>query len=337
MNCNATIEEELARIKALYPNMWESLPSDSDEEIRKEKRKMKKKKGRQGRSFEVRRRRELEKKLQAEYCKEHETKYKDCMNCGSKGNFVEDHHSGDLICQRCAAINESHGLASSNHVMMGSLITSKKYVKITHFRERVAQFRGNDPEQPEEVILKIRVQLESERTRYGPTWSFGYKTFSNILKDCGLDSKLASHWIQFRRRLGFNPVPENIPEDILHRIIVRFNCVAIAFAQTIHISTPSEVAPCLKRKNIMNINYVFMMLARLEDESFFKHYAKYFPQLISPSQPKLNNERWELIVDYCKTHFRTYATRVKQNLYYFDWEYKPLLETDLVKYFYYFD
>jgi hypothetical protein len=86
-----------------------------------------------------------------------------------------------------------------------------------------------------------------------------------------------------------------------------------------------------KRRNIVNVNYVTVQLLRLESEEVFQAWGKYFPQLTSKKQPRMNNERWQILMKGCRERYEYFSfQKTEEVIYLGDWEYKELTP-DLIK------
>jgi hypothetical protein len=300
----------------------------------------KKKKGRQGRSMEVRRKKELERQgwYQGQRYFFQSDQIPKCRECGSQNCFVEDHSSGDLICTSCGVVSEElGGLGFVSNCFTHNPLVSKPYQKVVHFRQRISQLLCRDPEQEFDHLRMIRDYVIRENYRLGNPSFYGIKTFSYICRALGLNPKIASHWMQIRKRLGIEPscYPNPSPE-LLHRITMRYICVAHCFDSTLRRKRGEASPNPLKRNNVINLNYSIIQLIRMESESEFFRLAKFFPQLISHNQPALNNKRWEIILEECRTKYSKFSDPLRGEPFSFDWPYKPILVEDLVKYFYFF-
>lgn len=116
------------------------------------------------------------------------------------------------------------------------------------------------------------------------------------------------------------------------RLKIRYKFVSKAFDCVIR----DHPDPWIRRKNIINLNYTIVQLLRLEDESLFRMYGRYFPQLTGSQQTTVNNARWKLIVDYCTFHFAGSHNPVTSEQFVFNWEFKPLEMRDIIWYCTYF-
>lgn len=291
-----------------------------------------KEKGRQGRSAAVRKRKAEERaaltlSLNVEKCQE----------CGSSDDFVEDYSSGDLVCTRCGAVGQGGGLAFSCFAFTHNPNSSKPYQKVVHFRQRISQLLCRDPEQDEEKVEKLRVYISANQALLGSPNFYGIKTFSMICRKVGISPKLASHWMQLRKRLELEPSCSPPPSaKLLHRITMRYICIANCFESTLKKRKGEEANSPLKRNNVINLNFSIIMLIRIESEEEFERLAKFFPQLISQNQPGINNRRWEIILEECRKKYQRFADPLRGEPFEFDWPYKPILVEDLVKHFYFF-
>lgn len=305
----------------------------------REKHEVQKPKGRQGRSKEVRERKEREKREREMILGPQQSPLSTCVGGCKNPTFLEDHASGDLICMECASVQSSGGLSFGDNDN-SSKTNSKPYMRIVHWRQRLAQMRTIDPEQKQEHVDMIgefiREKFEGEKN---PAF-IGKSTFASICRKLNLDPKISTHWIQLRKRLGIEPfLDENcFDPEIGARVNMRYFCVSIAFQNTLQKkgSKLVKVTEELLRNNVMNLNFVIVQLFRLESEELFRKLAKYLPQLISQKQPRINNMRWRVIMEYCKTHYSVVSDPVKGNFFSFEWKYIPLTTSDLLSYFYFF-
>jgi len=282
------------------------------------------KKGRQGRSkaSRLRDKQHVEDKKKME---EHENKFvQKCMECMEENRLIEDHHSGDLICENCGVIQADGGLGFSDK-MFSNLKMSKMYQREVHFQQRIASLLSTDPALPESVIEEIGKEIELNLDKYkGTTETFGKVTFSQVLSKLHLDRRLSRHWIQIRKRLGYKPSVPPINGSTLSKIKLRYQCISRAFSKCLYAPNHSSKQHHLQRKNILNLNYVMVQLLRLEDQQSYKQLACFFPQLASDNQPQLNNKRWKILMEYCSTNFEQYSDPKVEENHDFHWEYKPL-------------
>jgi len=272
-------------------------------------KKKKNKKGRQGRSAEVRKRKEEEKKKR-EWSFSENKSYSQCPECNTQ-DLIEDYTSGDLICRQCGMIIGCGGLAFAFHSPAASFIGSKPYQKVVHFRQRLSQLEAKDPEQDEKVVQSIKEFIINNQNQLGPLSTYGIKTFSLICRKLKIKATVATHWIQLRRRIFCLAEPEVRLNPLFKiRITMRYICIAHCFNYIL--KKPKEekkTTSSLKRNNIVNLNYSIIQLIRLEDdenETNFKGLARFFPQLISQNQPAINNQRWKLLIEECQKKYQNF-------------------------------
>lgn len=308
--------------------------------------KIKKKKGRQGRSAEVRariakERQDAEKLYQDKGINLNQFRVEmTCKGCLQTDFFSEDYSSGDVVCTNCGVIESTGGLGFAIHMPSMMTMCSKPYQRVVHFRQRLAQLLCRDPEQPQDMIDKMEEFIDKSTHRaYSNPQRFGYKTFSRMLKDLGYKTKFAEHWMQFRKRLNLWPycTSDELTPHMVHRITYRFSCISAAFDRTLLIpkGKRGQWAP-LSRHNVVNLNFIIIMLIRMENEAAFRCMAKYFPQMISQDQPSKNNKRLKILVAYCAENFRTAGDPSKGDSEGFDWPYKPITVQEILDYFTYF-
>ena len=304
--------------------------------IRQEERdKKKQKKGRQGRSHESRRR--------AEEVKKHYMQFKDdvisCKDCGCT-DLVEDHQSGDLICSDCGLVHSGGGVLFDEHFCIRGKL-SKRYQELVHFRQRLAQLRGWDPMIKSKIFNRLTIELRNNKA---DLTNMGKRRVSKALTNLKLPRRFSANWIQIRRRMGLNPVPDDTQGDAMlwTRMNFRYSCLATAFHKTLSRKTDDgdkkkDVPKALQRKNIINVNYSFIQLLRLEDEKYLEIYGRYFPQLCSKEQPQKNNRRWKILIEYLDQHYKKLGVPKLESVYCFNWEYKPLTQALIEKHCMFFD
>jgi len=255
-----------------------------------------------------------------------------CKSC--KGvDFVEDHSSGDLICvsPECGLVYASGALFFNiNTIPMKN--PSKPYQRVVHYQQRMTQLLGNDPEVDEASFQLIRESV-SNRKDYE---TFGKRSFSKLLRELGLDPKIATHWIQLRIRLGWEDPLSCFDEQLLLRCHARYVCVSQAFQNTFHLAPGESKKNKIQRKNIITLNFSIPMILRLESESVFRKAAKYFPQQNNSSHLEINNERWRIIVEYCQRNYRVMEDPVRGIMYQFEWNFMPINFSDVIGYFTHF-
>lgn len=297
-------------------------------------------KGRQGRSRESR---ERQKRVKEE-TKHIKIEYDNCSNRSCRAphsDFLEDSSSGDVICSQCGVVQSTGALGFSNLVSFRFKNKSKPYQKVVHFRQRYAQLVGKDPYIQDAVFLQIRDEVLRD-----PNISlarFGKKSLSLVLKRLeGGDQlkRLSANWIQVRRRMGLDHVPGEVenPPLLYKRLCARYICVANIFLELLF-SEDGERGKedSLERRNIVNVNYLFVQLLRLESEEMFQEWGKFFPQLHSKRQPRINNLRWKILVEGCKNRYKQFAIYRTEEKLLLDWEYKELTKEDINKYCSFFD
>jgi len=282
-----------------------------------------------------------------------------CKSCRGF-EFVYDHCSGDTICQLCGRVQSESGLGSSDNMGLGMQLRllSKPYDRLVHFQQRIAQLTTRDPALPrwflrtlgcflDENKLTMELNLGVNSTNWGKqSWIkiFQSELFQSYLRHVApshkpkrgqmpkTPSKLAIHWIQIRKFLGLDPWRVDLDSEVLAELRMRYRLVSQAFDQTLRkpgegqtrLPIHEQLAP-LSRKNIVNVNYTMAQLLRIVRPELWKEYAKFIPQLVSSTQPAQNNARWEVIVTFCRKHFRTQA-HVALPL---DWPYHTLTLTEL--------
>lgn len=251
-----------------------------------------------------------------------------CRECKKPTDFVEDHASGDLVCMDCGLVHSTGGLDFNvNTIRMKN--PSKRYMRIVHYQQRMTQLLGNDPEVEEDVMETLRKKLKDVANRK----QFGKRSFAKVLRELGLEPKIAGHWVQLRIRLGWDDPLICFHEELLLRLKARYFCLEKAFEETLHVPSGVRRTSKLQRKNIITLNFSIPMIIRMEDESVFKEVAKFFPQQSNPQHPELNNERWKILIEHCQKKYTRMVLPVKDMVFYFDWPYIPMTYADVIGYF----
>lgn len=283
--------------------------------------KRKKPKGRQGRSKKVREE-QRKRKEQMEQMGYGGQVFLGCTYCSKRDSMLEDLETGDMVCGNCGVVGQTGLMASSQSTMNPPL--SKPYQKRVHYQQRIAQLRNIDPRLPKEVVRSVERYVFQNLDSLPSTDVIGIGSFGRILKILGYPSKLASHWIQLRVEL-FGDKPVEIPTETLKRCSMRYFCIAQAF--DLNLEKIRELNQLykndkngLRRKNIINLNYTIVQIFRLESEELFRLVAPYFPHVRSPVQPRLNNQRWRILIDYCEKHYKLACDPVHGDLYSFQWD-----------------
>lgn len=290
-------------------------------------------KGRQGRSKESRKRAAEHHIETAESFQKIKENVSQCFDCHADFTLVEDHQSGDIVCTACGVVQPcGQGLGFMKN-MFSNKTLSRPYFRPVHFRQRIAQLLCHDPKLPRDVIKQIgRELIENEHIYKGNEKTYGKFTFSQVLHRLSLDRKQAKHWIQIRQRLNFSPLPPLLTIS-MRRLAARFFCISQAFQKTLFIPPKEKPKNYLQRRNIINLNYTMVQLWRLEDAEEFCRIAPYLPQLSSDKQPNLNNNRWKILIEEVSQNFTHFEDPCTGEIYSFNWEYIPLSNQDIIKYF----
>lgn len=213
---------------------------------------------------------------------------------------------------------------------------SKPYSRVVHLRQRLAQLTCRDPKQEDSVVYQIGQYIENHFEPEVIPY-IGKNTFASVCRKLGLKAKIATHWMSLRKELLMFPFidKDDLPRQLLNNVTMRYYCISQAFLHTLKKQTPSDRSP-LKRNNVINLNYVMIQLFRLEGEQWFQVLAKFLPQLISFHQPRLNNERWKILIEYCREHYPMVEDPIRGTCYRFFWDFLELTEQDIIKHFFYF-
>lgn len=271
--------------------------------------------------------------------------------------LVEDHTNGDVICTSCGEVDSTQGGLGFQENTLVLFKKSPPYRRVVHFRQRRAEIKCIDPKLSEFMLVKIEKELygPDRAERYpGDSTTWGKRTFSNVLDALGYPRKLACRWIQIRERLDFLPTRPDVPDELLKRVEFRYDCIQRVFDQTLctrnhrymmeqRKKTKSEIRQGkteeaysmlprwkgLYRRNIPNINYLFVQMVRLDTEEWFHELLPWFPQLSGEDQPSLNNMRWRVLLDECRKLYPVYSNPKggkdpDGEPIYFNWDYKPL-------------
>lgn len=253
-----------------------------------------------------------------------------CRGC-NQVCFVEDHSSGDLICEVCGVVY-SGGALFFNVNTFPMKNPSKPYARVVHWQQRITQLLGNDPEVDPSAMEKLRVSLQHEEN-----WkTFGKKSFAKKCRELNLDPKIACHWVQLRVNLGWELQLDVFSEELLLRCKARYICLEKAFQSELHVPHGEKRSSKLQRTNIVSLNFSIPMIFRLEDENVFKVVAKYFPQQSNAGHPEINNERWRVLMNYCQKHYQHMEMPVKEQTFHFDWPFLPMTYADVIGYFSHF-
>ena len=263
--------------------------------------------------------------------------------CGNL-QFYEDRSTGDNVCSECGIVITEKGLGFSEHEPIRQKY-SKPYRPLVHFRQRLAQLTGKDPQIRSRVFNTLTRHLRSS-VPVDEMEKIGKRRVSRALTQLKLPRRYSANWIQVRRRMNLDPEPPVLTnEDFLwKRMNQRYWCLTEAFNETLSKKThaqretlPPTSLKSLSRKNIINVNYSFLQLLRLEDPSMLEVFGKFFPQLCSKEQPNKNNKRWKVLMEYCKKNFRQSVCPKTEEIFVMNWEFLPLTQTDIEKYCVYFD
>lgn len=266
--------------------------------------------------------------------------------------LVEDHNNGDVICTSCGEVDRTQGGLGFQKNTLVLFKKSPPYRRVVHWRQRRAELKCIDPKLSEFMLVKIERELygpEREEKYPGDSTTWGKRTFSNVLHALGYPRKLACRWIQIRERLNFLPARPIVPDELLKRVEFRYDCIQRIFDQTLCtrnkelLKKRSEIDKCrqdeansilphwkgLYRRNIPNINYLFVQMVRLDSEEWFHELLPWFPQLSGEDQPSLNNMRWSVLLGECRKHYPVYSNPKggkdpDEEPIFFNWDYKPL-------------
>lgn len=295
-------------------------------------------KGRQGRSKENRQKARSTKKenedLTVDYCPNQ------CPNCDGN-EWIEDYRSGDVVCAECGRVESERGLGLSVNFNYRTKVKSKPYQKVVHFRQRMAQLLGRDPDIKEEIWAPLEEEIKRTMTKE-EIERMGKKKFAEVLKRLNLPGtkRLSANWIQARRRLNCFELPHEVDDltGLYKRLCARYSCVSNVFRETLY--SPKGERPkenLLERRNILNVNYVTLQILRMESEPVWKVWAKYFPQLVSRKQPQKNNQRWKIIVEICKKRYPRYGHPRTEEEIFFEWNYIEFTREEINKHCTFFD
>lgn len=279
-------------------------------------------------------------------------KYDVCTECGLE-DFVEDSSSGDVICSQCGLIQSAKGLGFSAFVQMRYNNKSKRYARVVHFRQRLAQMLLRDPliEEPTWTELQRRILSDPALDRE----HFGKKAFSQVLKEMmpkenqrklekrkrkgkkpppNPYKRLSANWIQVRSRLNFGNLPPSLENEEFYyeRLCARYQCIDHVFQEKLWDEKGERRSEQgLKRRNIINVNYIMVQLLRLESEELFQLWGKFFPQLTSKRQPKINNLRWKILMEECAKRYSFFAIPKTGEIIRLEWEFKELTLEEIGK------
>lgn len=257
-----------------------------------------------------------------------------CLNCNSMVSLIVDHVTGDCVCTSCGFVNDSGGLSFSSSILMMDK-NSKNYQRKVHYRQRMAQLRGVDPEIDRSTLDLIQEHVLSRGMN---TPRLGKKNFGAICKHLAVPKKTADSWIQIRNELGFEPNTNELADwltpELLGRMELRFVCVEMAFVSTLSSKHGSEHR--LSRTNIINLNYIIPQIMRLESEQLWEYCAKFFKQLSHEKHPGENNARWAEIIGYCDQHFRKAVISKDGGEQFFEWKYIPMRPHEILTRYDYF-
>lgn len=260
----------------------------------------------------------------------------------------------------CGMVVCENGMGSANNLghAMQLRLCSKPYDRLVHFQQRIAQLTCRDPQLPR-WFVRVLVDFMNENAEtmeanlgvaprfWGkPSWIrvFHSGVFQDYLRVVApphkpkraqlpkSPSKLAIHWIQIRMHLGIEPWRVELDSMVLRELRMRYRLVSVAFDQTLRVPGPEQtrlphhdVNSHLSRKNIINVNYTMAQLLRVVRPDLWELYAKFIPQLVSNTQPRQNNDRWDVIMAYCRTNFHSQADVAEP----ISWPFLPLTPTEL--------
>lgn len=302
--------------------------------------KEKKKKGRQGRSAESRMRSQKSRDnwrtmvRQGIIQEERDPVCKECFG----DELMEDGRSGDVVCLTCGVVQSSQGLGFDCCVPV-KVKPSKPYQPLVHFRQRQAQLVNRDPRIQKKTWKKLEREILSRNFPEEELKILGKKKLSHILIEMKMPRRLSANWIQVRLRLGLEPSPPT-PEnaDLLwKRMNGRYFCLTNAFFHTLKKRDDLSHSKNLSRKNIINVNYSFLQLLRLENPDFLSLFGIFFPQLSSKEQPGRNNKRWKILMEYCEKNYKNYSCPKTNEPFYFNWKFIPLTSLEIMEHCTFFD
>lgn len=248
-----------------------------------------------------------------------------------------------MICGDCGLVSSEKGLGFQEYALP-SKRRSKPYHPIVHFRQRLAQLTGKDPQIRGPVFRRLTKALRKVYHQDAEGLDrMGKRNLSKILTQLKLPRRYSANWIQVRRRMNLDPEPpECTNEELLwRRMNQRYICLTEAFVETLSKKEGRTVdvkkVKNLGRKNIINVNYSFLQLLRLEEPLLLDSFGKFLPQLCSKEQPNKNNKRWKLLMECCQARFPRSVCPKTGETFQFNWEYIPLTQRDIEEHCVYFD
>lgn len=325
---------------------------------------------RQGRSAETRERIKNQRKLWEQMKPKGDNRaLVACTKCGSE-NLTEDVHTASVVCTDCGlelaeraiVYQDENSYDEDNEFIFNRLETSadfhnlsKPYEREVHLSQKLSSAYGTDPRIKFQHIEMIEKYLVEHNELSGKDMFFtGAQAIKKAVYDLKLPVVYAGRWVQIRKRFDIYNIHDDVssmPQDYLPLLKLRFKMISMAFDQTIGRNKQVTVTDIRSsnnnnnnkrrkkktdfqlRKNILNLNYVIPCLMRIDSEELFRENARFFHQQSSQNQPKKNNERWKVMIDYCKEHYtRKYYLKTGSYIN-LKWKYIPLSTTDIIDYF----
>jgi len=255
---------------------------------------------------------------------EYTNNIKQCKSCKSS-DLIYCSHESETVCTNCGLVQD---IIYQDEISFQSTISSKKYNRIVHFRERTAAWENSGPIIPDEDFELIEDYYWSlkETNKH----LLGRNLLSQICEKVGLgQKKYGERWIHVRIRLGLQDDWTCPDVNLIKEMHIRFYLINMAFQYCIHISSTSSGIPIYaKRRNIIPLNYVILQLLRIISEEEFLHWKRYF-MIINFKTLSCYNYYWKEMIEWLKTNQSLFINRDSDENIAYNWIFKPLTQNDL--------
>lgn len=221
-----------------------------------------------------------------------------CPECDMQVNLIQTHEA--IICSECGL--ELDGLSEKDYIHKKH---SSAYNFNHHFSERIAQWTATGPVVKQTFLIdRIKHHMEDLEKTFGDKYHWGQYTFTKIFKflDKKYYTKFASkkyseRWIYLKNVIGIEtpPYPNN---DLIYKLRERYRQVYTAFDYLKHSKKIDGLVR--NRKNIININFIFLNMLKQEDKLF--EFGRYFSNV--KGDMKTLRRYWLAIVVVIKKIFK---------------------------------
>lgn len=203
--------------------------------------------------------------------------FETCCECLKTNTLFDDELNGVRVCTACGRVNKRvvYGAGQQEAHYSVAPRVSPPYARTVHFQERLSQWTSDEPPIESPVVDSLR----DAYARLGSPNRISKETVARIIETAGAEKKkYLEKWQTIRETLTG-----------VQRVMPRAELVAEIKREFGLVNAVWQSVPAVRRgrRNIINLNFIFMRLLLRQGMAVYWTHIHQFPQILESKQADL--------------------------------------------------